>query len=327
MRICIFGAGAVGGNFAVRLARVGNDVSIVARGEHLNAIRRDGLMLLAGEESIKAEVRTAAAAAELGEQDVVLITLKATSLRGLPAMIAPLLGCTTPVVFAQNGIPWWYAQGLKAAAPTPDLAWMDPGGEMAALGDRVIGGVIYSANEVVAPGVVRNKSPGSNRLVIGEPDDGDSERICVLRAALRAAGLTSPDTRAIRHAVWSKLVLNMSSSVLGAVTGVPAAELRRDTAFETLYRRLHAEAGAVAKAHCPDLDIPEPLQGGIGHKPSMLQDYERRRPMEIDALVAAPLDFARTAGVATPTLDLLAALVAEKARRAGLYAPARQLPL
>jgi 2-dehydropantoate 2-reductase len=127
--------------------------------------------------------------------------------------------------------------------------------------------------------------------------------------------------------VWSKLVVNLSSSVLAAAAGAPISELRPDAAFEAIFQRLHGEASAIAQAHCAEFQLVQPMRPRSGHKPSILQDYERRRPMEIDALVTAPLAFARAAGIATPLLDLLGALIVDKATRAGLYMPARQLPV
>lgn len=328
MRICVFGAGAVGGHFAVRLAQAGHDVSVVARGEHLAAIAANGLTLIAGEEQATVRVCAAASAEQLGEQDAVLVTLKTTSLPGLPAAIAPLLGAGTSVIFAQNGIPWWHNIDLGAApvAP-PDLAWMDPEGELASLSGRVVGSVVYSANEAIAPGVIRNNSVGSNRLVVGEPADAQSSRIAELRGVLSEARIASPETNAIRRIMWSKLVLNISSSLLAVAEGVPTSELRREPRFEAMFQALHAEAFAIGHAHCPALEPTEPMKPRGGHKSSILQDYERGRPMEIDSLVVAPLAFARAAGVATPVLDALAVRIVEKSSRAGLYTPARPLPL
>lgn len=328
MRICVFGAGAVGGHFAVRLAQAGHEVSIVARGEHLAAIVANGLTLIAGEEQATVRVRATSSARYLERQDIVLVTLKTTSLSGLPAAIAPLLGANTSVVFAQNGIPWWYNVGLGAApVATPDLTWMDPAGELTSLAGRAIGAVIYSANEAVAPGVVRNNSAGSNRLVVGELDDRQSTRIAELRGAFSDARIASPETISIRRAMWSKLVLNISSSLLAVAEGVPASELRREPRFEAMFQALHAEAFAIAHAHCPALEPAEPMKPRGGHRSSILQDYERGRPMEIDSLVVAPLAFARAAGIATPALDALAVRIVEKASRAGLYEPTRPLPL
>jgi 2-dehydropantoate 2-reductase len=329
MRICVFGAGAVGGHFAVKLARAGHEISVVARGEHLEAMRTQGLVLQVGGEELRADVRATEGTAELGQQDVVLVTLKATSLGGLPATLAPLLSVETSVVFAQNGIPWWYGiDPPPAPVAAPDLAWMDPGGELASLRANALGAVVYSANEVVAPGVVRNNSPGGNKLIVGELNDQRSLRISELRRVLEGAGLGSPDTGPIREAVWRKLMMNMTSSVLSAVAETPARELRLgNPAFEALYQRLHLEAAAVACAYCPDFDPPPPMKAGAGHTPSILQDYQRRRPMEVDALVTAPLAFARAARVSTPTLDMLGALLTEKATRVGLHRPVRPLPV
>src|SRR5215475_3539975 len=192
MRICVFGAGAIGGNFAARLAEAGNDVSVVARGAHLEAIRAKGLTLIAGDKKIVAKVKASDRPADLGPQDAVISTLKATALQDLAKSVEPLLGPDTPVVFAQNGIPWWYGHGLAKSRPAaPDLSRLDPGGALAkAVGlHRVLGGVISSPNTVVEPGVVHNEVPERNVLSVGEPDDRSSPRIEALRATLRAAGI------------------------------------------------------------------------------------------------------------------------------------------
>lgn len=326
MRICIFGAGAVGGHFAVQLAAAGNEVSVIARGAHLEAIRRSGLTLLKGERRIVAPVRAAPRAAELGHVDFVIVTLKACGLAALAADIAPLLGADTAVVFAQNGIPWWYAQGLAGRPPPPpELAQLDPGAALAqaVAPQRVIGGVIYSANEVLEPGVVRNDAPQRNMLVLGEPDGGISARLAALRAALERAEVSSPLEPDIRRSIWAKLLINVGSSALGVVTGETVKAVMADAALADLRRRVHEEGRKIARAHGIDPEgapLPPPHEsGGPAHKTSMLQDYERGRPMEIDAILMAPLWFARAAGVAAPNLEALAALAAHKARSKGLY--------
>jgi len=308
VKICVFGAGAVGGHFAAQLAAAGHDVSVVARGAHLVAMRRNGLTLLKGERRIVARVHAAEHAADLGRVDCVLVALKATGLGALAAGIGPLLGPDTGVVFAQNGIPWWYAQGLAGRPPPPP--------------HRVIGGVIYSANEVVEPGVVRNNAPQRNVLVLGEPDGKASGRVAALRAALEQAEIQAPVETDIRRSVWAKLLINVGSSAIGVVTGESVKEAMADPALAELRRRVHDEAKRVAQAHGVDTEgapLPPPHQsGGPQHKTSMLQDYERGRPMEIDAILMAPLWFARAAGVAAPALEALAALAAHKARAKGL---------
>src|SRR5262245_23787363 len=180
MRICVYGAGAIGGNFAARLAAAGNDVSIVARGAHLEAIRAKGLTLLAGDKKIVAKVKASDRPADLGQQDAVLVTLKASGHHALGGGIEPLLGPDTPVAFVQNGIPWWYGHGLsKDRPPAPDLSRLDPGGALArAVGlERTIGAVVTSSNHVIEPGVVRNISPDRNTVWVGEAEHRQTPRL------------------------------------------------------------------------------------------------------------------------------------------------------
>jgi 2-dehydropantoate 2-reductase len=326
LRICVFGAGAVGGHFAVQLAAAGHDVSVIARDAHLEAMRANGLTLLKGERRIHARVQAAGQAAQIGPVDHVLVTLKATGLAALAEGVAPLLGPDTAVVFAQNGIPWWYAQGLSARpAPPAELARLDPGGALAraVAAERVIGGVIYSANEVLEPGVVRNNAPQRNVLVLGEPDGRRSARVAALGAALEAAESQAPVEADIRRSVWAKLLLNIGSSAIGVVTGETVKAAMADPALAEQRRRVQEEGRAIAAAHGVNPEgapLPPPhSSGGPAHKTSMLQDYERGRPMEIDAILMAPLWFARAAGVPAPALEALAALAAHKARGKSLY--------
>ncbi|WP_298373769.1 ketopantoate reductase family protein [uncultured Bradyrhizobium sp.] len=322
MRICIFGAGAVGSHFAVRLARAGHEVSCVMRGPHLDAVRSNGLTLKVGDSSVTATVKASADPADLGPQDVVISTLKATGIAALATGLPPLLHRETSIVFAQNGIPWWYDLGLPPRHPAiPDLGFLDPGGRLrgAIPKERIIGGVIFSSNEVIAPGVAANLSPDRNRLLIGECDDRRSERITALRAALNDAAIESPEVTKIRETIWSKLLTNMSMSVLCLLTGLTARAVRDDPAMQDVIPRLLDEANAVAMHYIPDVKRVTRSGPAPDHKPSILQDYELGRAMEIDVLVRAPAAFARTAGLATPMLDLMAALAIQKARDKGLY--------
>ncbi len=326
MRICVFGAGAIGGNFAARLANAGNEVSVVARGAHLEAIRANGLTLLAGDRKIVAKVRASDRPADLGPQDAVISTLKATGLAALAEGAGPLLRADTPVVFAQNGIPWWYGYGLAASRPpAPDLSRLDPGGALAkAIGfDRVLGGVITSPNHVVAPGVVHNELPDRNALWVAEIDDRPSPRVDALRAALIAAEIGSPATRDIRYDIWHKLMANLTGSTLCLITG-QSVKVQATPLVNRMARRAHAEALATAAAHGVVLDDdPERRYGAkrvyTSHRPSILQDYDLDRAMEVEAIVRAPLAFARSAGVDTPTLDAIEALCVSRAESKGLY--------
>jgi len=322
MRICIFGAGAVGSHFAVRLAQAGHDVACVMRGPHLKAVRAGGLTLRVGDSETTARVNASDNPADLGPQDVVISTLKATSVASLATGLKPLLTDKTPVVFAQNGIPWWYDIGLpERHPPSPDLGFLDPGGALRASVPkaRIIGGVIFSSNEVIAPGIVANLSPERNRLLIGECDDRASERIETLRATLNAAGIESPVVAEIRETIWSKLLTNMSMSVLCLLTGQTARAVRDEPALRDVIPRLLDEANAVGQSCIPEVKRVTRSGPAPEHKPSILQDYELGRAMEIDVLVRAPAAFARAAKLSTPMLDLIGGLAIQKARDKGLY--------
>jgi 2-dehydropantoate 2-reductase len=337
-RICVFGAGAVGGHIAAKLVSAGLEVSAVARGANLEALRTAGIALREGERSYGGRLHASERAAELGVQDVVFATTKANALAAL-AQAAPALGGPhTLFVFVQNGIPWWYAHGLnsglddgsRAARPQPpDLSRLDPGGVLArAIGpERVIGGVAYSSNQVVAPGRVDNFSEGRNMLVVGEIDDRQTPRIAELRALLTGAGLYSPPAADLRQSVWDKLVINFGST-LCVPLGTPLSALAEDPALGAARERLFAEGRAIARAHGVSLaDVPKRPGGGqvagaTRHKPSMLQDYELGRPMEIEAMLVAPCAFARAAGVEAPALEQLAAVTARLAAGKGLYSAA-----
>jgi 2-dehydropantoate 2-reductase len=324
MRICVFGAGAVGSHFAVRLALAGHDVSCVIRGPHLEAIKANGLTLRVGDAAFKAKVKASDDPSTLGPQDVVISTLKATGVASLATGLQPLLREDTSVVFAQNGIPWWYDIGISPNhPPVPDLSFLDPGGRLRAAvpKQRIIGGVIFSSNEIVAPGVAANLSPERNRLLIGECDDRASERIARLRAALNEAAIESPDVPQIRETIWSKLLTNMSMSVLCSLTGQTARGVRDDPSLTEVIPRLLDEANSIAQTCFPEVKRVTRTGPAPDHKPSILQDYELGRAMEIDVLVRAPAAFARAAGLATPMLDLMAALAIRQAREKGLYQP------
>ncbi|HEX9397649.1 MAG TPA: ketopantoate reductase family protein [Burkholderiales bacterium] len=318
MKLCVFGAGAVGGHIAAKLAASGEDVSVIARGEHLDAVKRNGLKLLHGDEVIVGKAKASDRPADLGPQDLVLVTLKANLLGAFAESAAPLLGPETAVVFVQNGIPWWYAK---------DLARLDPGGKLARAisPQRVIGGVAYSANTIVEPGVIKNYVPGNNMIVVGEADVSSSQRIVTLREILEKAGMASPPVEDIRQAIWAKLLQNLGTSSLTTLTGAAVDEVRGDPHLSKVMVRLGAEGKAIAKADGVDVErAPARPSGGqssgaVGHKPSMLQDYERGRPMEIDAQLTAPLEIARARGIAAPTLEAIVALVLYKATAKGLY--------
>ena len=314
MRICVFGAGAVGGHFAVRLAVAGHDVAVVARGPHLAAIRERGLTLRSGGDEWRARIKASDDPAQLGEQDAVLVTVKAHQLPAFAALAQPLLRPDSAVIFAQNGIPWWYADGLTADDRfPPDLAMLDPGDLLRrAIGvERTLGGVIYSSNDQAEPGVIVNNSPARNRLLIGEVDDAQSPRVSALRAVLDAAGIASPAVAQIRQPVWDKLVANLSVSILSFLGETSSRNVFEDAWLRPVADRLGGEAIAIAAAY--GYRCERDAKGPAGHhKSSLLQDYERGRPPEFAALLDAPLALGRAAGGATPVLETIAALAHHK---------------
>jgi 2-dehydropantoate 2-reductase len=328
MKICIYGAGSVGGFLAARLAQSGCDVSVVARGAHLDAIKRDGLTLIEGDRRTTVKLRASAAPSELGQQDVVIVTAKATDPRGLAAALPPLLGADTPVVFAQNGIPWWYLHGLPARDRMPDLAMLDPGGALQrAVGfNRAIGCVIYVPVEVVEPGVIEVGRISGIRFILGELDGLASPRVNAIAQAIKAAGAGGEVTQDIRREIWEKLWRNVGQSLICALIGRPSSAIRRSVRLSAITRALVGEVLAIAAAHGHPLtvDLDRHLgasPAGREHKPSILQDFEAGRPMELDALCASVQELARCAGVATPHLDTITALLIERATQAGLYRP------
>lgn len=318
MKICVFGAGAVGGHFAVRLADAGHDVSVVVRGETLAAIGRDGLCLHSGDAEIRARVAASDDPRALGPQDLVLCTVKATALTDFAELAPALLGPETAVVFAQNGIPWWYDIGLRDRPAPPDLSVLDPTGALrrTVAPERIIGGVIQSSNEVVAPGVIHNATPNRNILNIGEVDDRRSDRIGAYRALLAAAGIASPEIADIRRVVWRKLLVNMTVSILCLITGRKASDVGDDPHLGPLFLRLAAEAVTIPRAHgidFDDFDAGQVRRNLPDHLPSIRQDYNRDRALELDSQILLPVAFGRAAGLATPSLDMLADLAASMA--------------
>jgi 2-dehydropantoate 2-reductase len=321
MRICVYGVGAVGGHFAARLAAAGHEVSGIVRGATLQAIRTSELRLRIGDREISGAVTATADPAELGRQDAVIVTVKATALAEVAERIGPLVGPATTIVFAQNGVPWWYPHGLAPSQRKPPaLAGFEVGDAFfrALTLGQVIGGVVHSSNEVLEPGLVKCSSVNANSLTIGPAGTCTSDHLDDLRAALEEAGIASPVTDDIRLAVWKKLMINLAGSSLSLVTGQMTSTVAQDPALAELWRRLMEEGFAIAAAYGYDVrqDLARETDRRLGHhhKPSLLQDYERGRPMEVSEMITAPAAFAKAAGIATPTLDVIAPLCTYLAR-------------
>ena len=297
---------------------------MVARGPHLAAIQERGLEIRTADETFRVTVNASDDPARLGPQDAVIVTLKAPSLPSMAASIGPLLGPETPVVFAMNGIPWWYFYREGSVHDGRRLDRLDPGGAVwDAVGPaRVIGGVVNSACTVVEPGVVEVNNR-TNRINIGEPDGAISPRAKAIAAALQAGGMNSDVVPDIRSRIWAKLMINIGSGPMGVLTQSPGSEVFQDEACCDALRRIGAEMTALAHAMGCDVTADPAAQIAnsrkLQHTSSIVQDLQLGRPMEIDAIFATPLELARLAGVATPTLDLLVGLAKLRARAAGLY--------
>jgi 2-dehydropantoate 2-reductase len=318
LKVCIFGAGAIGGFLGVHLAPTGADVSLVARGAHLDAMRVRGVRLQIGGEERIARLRCTDRPAELGAQDFVIITLKAQQVSAAVESMGPLIGPETCVVTAMNGLPYWFFANASGAVKGARLEGIDPEGRQArVLGvERAVGCVLLPATEVVAPGVIRHEH--GLRFPIGEPDGGRTPRIERLHELLVAGGLEAPIRDDIRDEIWLKLWGNLCLNPISALTHATLDVITSDPATRALCRALMREAQAIGESLGLNLrvDIEKRLDaaGALGaHKMSMLQDLERGRPMEIEPLVGVVQELGRLTGNATPTLDVVLALIRQRA--------------
>lgn len=320
MKICIYGAGAIGGYLGVELALAGFDVTLIARGPHLEAMRRDGLTLLVGDQKKVARVACTDDPAEVGPQEYVIITLKAHSVLPVVDKMVALLGPETAVVTAQNGVLWWYFHKLEGPWEGRQLESADPGGRIwRTLGpERAIGCVVYPSCEIVAPGVVKHLH--GKRFMVGEPDGSKSERVVALSKALSAAGFKAPVRPRVRDDIWLKLWGNVSFNPVSVLTLATLEEITGDEGTRSVVREIMLEAQAVAEKlgvrFSVDVDTRIGWAADVGaHKTSMLQDLEKGRPLEIEALVGTVAEMGRLVGVATPTIDVVLKLVRLRARR------------
>lgn len=319
MRICIYGAGAIGGYLGVQLALAGANVTLIARGAHLAAMQANGVRLLINGEERVAHPCCTDNPADVGEQDFVILTLKAPSVPGVVELMQPLLGQDTAVVTAVNGIPWWYFYGLDSPWRNHQLASVDPGGrQWLGIGpERAIGCVVYPATEVVAPGVIQHVS--GDRFSLGEPTGEKTARVTALSDLFRAAGLKAPVRQHIRNDIWVKLWGNLSFNPVSALTGGTLETIAADPGTRAVVRAMMLEAQAIGEELGVrfGIDVDQRIAGAAAvgaHKTSMLQDLEHGRPLEIDALVTVVQELGQLVGLATPTIDVVLALVRQRAK-------------
>jgi 2-dehydropantoate 2-reductase len=324
MKVCIVGAGAVGGLIGARLAVAGrSQVSAVARGETLRALREHGWRLRQGAAPAQAPVVAAADPEELAVQDLVVIAVKAPAMGAVAARIAPLLGPATIVLPAMNGVPWWFTNGQRALGPEP-LASVDPGGAIAAAIPQahVVGCVVHVSAATAEPGLVAHKM--GDGLIIGECDGSNGARVERLKALLDHAGFDVSISPNIRRDLWYKLWGNLTINPVSAITGATADRILDDPLVRDFCSAAMLEAAAIgARIGCPIEQSPDARHAvtrALGaFKTLMLQDAERRRPLELDAIVTAVQELGARVGAATPTIDALLGLTRLYGRVHGVY--------
>ncbi len=323
MKICIVGAGAIGGYLGAKLALAGEEVTLIARGAHLEAIRQNGLKLIMndGTEQIATNTVATSDMSEAGPQDVVIVALKAHSIPALAPTMRSLYGPDTMVVTAQNGLPWWYFRKLGGEHENYRIEAVDPGGVVEDnIGvERVIGCVVYPATELDGPGVVRHIE--GDRFSLGELDGSKSERIRLLAQTINRAGLKAPVRTNIRSEMWVKLWGNLAFNPISALTRATLVDICRYPLTRELARNMMTEAQTIADKLGIEfgVSLEQRIEGAekIGaHKTSMLQDIEAGRPTEIDAIVGAVAELGRLTNTPTPYIDAIYASVKLLEKRA-----------
>ena len=325
MKICIFGAGAIGGFVGAKLAEAGAEVSMVARGPHLSEMKNNGLTLL--EEGLnprRIKIKVAQDPSELGAQDFVFVTLKAHSVPYVAESMAPLFREDTTIVSGVNGVPWWYFYKVGGEFEGTRLSSVDPDNKQWNFfgPERVLGCVVYPAAEVTEPGVIRHIE--GDKFSLGEPSGEKSQRALQFSEALRSAGLKAPVRKKIRDEIWVKLWGNLSFNPISALTHATLDILCEDRDTRQVLRAMMLEAKAIGEklgVNFP-IDVEQRINGGAAvgsHKTSMLQDLELARPLEIDAILGSVQELGQITKMTTPTIDTVLAIIKLRARTAGLY--------
>jgi 2-dehydropantoate 2-reductase len=324
-KICIVGAGAIGGWLGAGLARAGCSVSFLARGATLAALQTQGLKLQSGTQPEQTHtVRASNNAAELGEQDLVIIAVKAPALREVALQIAPLLGKDTVVLTAMNGVPWWFLQGFGGVLADHSLSSVDATGdiEKAIPSAHIIGGVVHASCSVTSPGVIRHAF--GNKIIVGEPSGQITPRVAALAALLEKAGFEAPVAEQIQRDIWFKLWGNMTMNPVSAITGATTTQVLDDDLVRGFCSQVMLEAKDIgARLGIPIDQHPEDRHAVTrklgSFKTSMLQDVEAGKAVELDALVGAVKELGQLTQVATPFTDALLGLARLHARVHGLY--------
>ncbi len=317
MKICIVGAGATGGYLGVKLINAGFDVSLVARGAHLTAMKKKGLTLIENDKEITCSPKCSDSMKELGKMDFIFITLKAYSINGLVEEISTMFDENTSVISAYNGIPWWYFFGAEGQFKNYRIKCIDPENIQwnVITPERIIGCVVYPATEIIEPGVIKHIE--GNRFSLGEPNGAQTERISRISKAMARADLKAPVRKNIRQEIWMKLIGNLAFNPLSVITGETLdVLLLNEENKKTAYEAMKEATSIMDKLNVPmSISIDQRIEGAAkvgSHKTSMLQDYERGKELELDALVVAVKEIADLLGIKTPTIDRILHTVTEK---------------
>ncbi|HPA88613.1 MAG TPA: 2-dehydropantoate 2-reductase [Quisquiliibacterium sp.] len=328
MKICIYGLGAIGGLVAARLARSGQHVSAVARGVTLDAVRREGLLLLErdgdNDRRTRVEIEASDRPGDLGEQDLVVLTVKTTGLAQVAHDIGPLLGPRTAVLSMMNGVQWWFFHGLAQRPPGLRLESVDPGGAIAAAipPEHVIGSVTHLSSASPEPGVIRHGM--GERIIVGEPSGGQSGRSMAAIDALRRGGFQVEEAPRIQSEIWFKLWGNMTMNPVSAITGATGDRILDDDLVRGFLSRCMREAAQIGARIGLPIDVDPEARHAVTRalgalRTSMLQDVEAGRMVELDALVASVVEIGAACGVPTPDIETLLGLARLHARVRGLY--------
>ena len=324
MKICVFGAGSIGGVIGGVLAHAGHDVSLIARGAHLQALRANGCRVESGGQVFTVHPAASDTPADFGPQDIVVVAVKAPAMPAVAAGIAPLLGPETAVVPAMNGIPWWFFDGFPQNGPEISVPKLDPDGALAAAipTERVIGCVVHMGSMVPEPGVIRHVA--DNRLILGEATGGVTDRLTAFASTFTGTTLAATVTEDLRQEIWLKLLGNFNFAPVSSLTGATNGEIGADPGLRKLCADLFEEAAEAGRRIGlePGMTADERTTMGASlgdFRTSMLQDFDKSRPPEIDAIVGAVVEIGRATGTPMPVSESVLALVEQKARGMGLY--------
>ena len=308
MKICIVGAGATGGYLGFKLIKAGFDVSLVARGTHLKAMKHTGLTVIENDKEISCFPKCSESMSDLGKMDYIFITLKAYSIPGLVNEISTMFKENTAVITAYNGIPWWYFFNIEGPFKNYRIKCIDPNNIQwnTITPERIIGCVVYPATEIIEPGVIKHIE--GNRFSLGEPEGKQTERILKISKALVKAGIKAPIRSNLREEIWIKLIGNLAFNPLSVITGKTLDILASENEYRTIAYDAMEEASLIINQLGIKLkiSIDQRIEGAAkvgAHKTSMLQDYEKGKELELDSLVVSIKEIGNLLSIKTPTID------------------------